>query len=105
MWAAATSPTATPPSMWWTSMNKGIAPPPSGRGQRPTVLLAAAFREPGLDLPLAHAARVLPMIYVLLTYALAALVVCWIIRHALRHGTLDACRLDRVDQRIADMRA
>src|SRR6476620_11451156 len=53
MWAAATSPTATPPSMWWTAMNKGIAPPPSGSGQRSTVLLAGVLREPGLDLPVA----------------------------------------------------
>ncbi|RYC10888.1 hypothetical protein [Nocardioides zhouii] len=29
----------------------------------------------------------------------------WVIRLAVRHGTLDAYRIDRVDQRIAGMQA
>lgn len=31
----------------------------------------------------------------------AAFVAYWVIRLAVRHGTLDAYRIDRVDQRIA----
>ena len=45
------------------------------------------------------------MMIVLLMYALAALVVYWVIRLDVRHGTLDAYRIDRTDQRIARMQA
>ncbi|MCF6377596.1 hypothetical protein L2K70_08270 [Nocardioides KLBMP 9356] len=45
------------------------------------------------------------VIVVLLMYALAALVFYWIIRLGVRHGTLDAYRRDRIDQRIAAMKA
>ncbi len=46
---------------------------------------------------------VLPMIVVLLMYVLAALAFYWVIRLGVRHGTLDAYRIDRVDRRIARM--
>ena len=45
------------------------------------------------------------IIFVLLMYAVAAFVFYWIIRLAVRHGTLDAYRIDRTDQRIAAMKA
>lgn len=38
-------------------------------------------------------------------WGLTAFVCYWIIRLAVRHGTLDAYRIDRVDQRIAEMSA
>lgn len=38
-------------------------------------------------------------------WAFAALVVYWVIRLAVRHGTLDAYRIDRTDRRIAEMKA
>lgn len=38
-------------------------------------------------------------------WALAALVVYWVVRLAVRHGTLDAYRIDRTDRRIAEMQA
>jgi hypothetical protein len=45
------------------------------------------------------------LIFFVPMWALAALVVYWIIRLAVRHGTLDAYRIDRTDRRIADMKA
>jgi hypothetical protein len=45
------------------------------------------------------------IVFVLLTWAVAAFVVYWVIRLGVRHGTLDAYRIDRVDQRIAAMGA
>ena len=48
---------------------------------------------------------VVPFIFYGLVYALAALVLYWVIRLAVRHGTLDAYRIDRTDQRIAAMKA
>ena len=48
---------------------------------------------------------VIGVIFVLLTWAVAAFVVYWVIRLAVRHGTLDAYRIDRVDRRIAAMEA
>jgi hypothetical protein len=45
------------------------------------------------------------LMFVVPVWALAALVVYWIIRLAVRHGTLDAYRIDRTDRRIADMKA
>ncbi len=45
------------------------------------------------------------LIFVVPVWAFAALVVYWIIRLAVRHGTLDAYRIDRTDRRIADMKA
>jgi hypothetical protein len=48
---------------------------------------------------------VLPMIVVLLMYVLAALAFYWVIRLGVRHGTLDAYRIDRTDQRIGRMRS
>lgn len=45
------------------------------------------------------------LIFFVPAWALAALVVYWIIRLAVRHGTLDAYRIDRVDRRIAEMQA
>ncbi|MBS2938177.1 hypothetical protein KDN32_10515 [Nocardioides sp. J2M5] len=46
-----------------------------------------------------------PLLLLLVLWALAALVVYWIIRLGVRHGTLDAYRIDRTDQRIAQMQA
>jgi hypothetical protein len=45
------------------------------------------------------------LIFFVPMWALAALVVYWIIRLAVRHGTLDAYRIDRTDRRIAEMQA
>jgi MFS superfamily sulfate permease-like transporter len=45
------------------------------------------------------------LIFVVPMWALAALVVYWVVRLAVRHGTLDAYRLDRTDRRIAEMQA
>lgn len=45
------------------------------------------------------------LVFNLVLYGLAALVTYWIIRLAVRHGTLDAYRIDRTDQRIARMKA
>lgn len=45
------------------------------------------------------------ILFVVVPYALALLALCWIIRLGVRHGTLDAYRIDRVDQRIARMQA
>ena len=45
------------------------------------------------------------LVLVLSMWAVAAFVVYWIIRLGVRHGTLDAYRIDRVDQRIAAMEA
>lgn len=42
---------------------------------------------------------------VLPLWLLFAFVVYWVIRLGVRHGTLDAYRIDRTDQRIAAMRA
>ncbi|GAA1930281.1 hypothetical protein [Nocardioides hwasunensis] len=44
------------------------------------------------------------LIVFLLMYAVAALALYWIIRLGVRHGTLDAYRIDRGDQRIARMK-
>lgn len=44
------------------------------------------------------------LVFVLPMYALAAFVLYWIIRLGVRHGTLDAYRIDRVDQRFARMK-
>lgn len=41
------------------------------------------------------------VVLVIPLYALAAFVLYWVIRLGVRHGTLDAYRIDRVDQRIA----
>jgi hypothetical protein len=45
------------------------------------------------------------LIFFVPVWAFAALVVYWIIRLAVRHGTLDAYRIDRTDRRIAEMQA
>lgn len=45
------------------------------------------------------------LVFVLPMWVVAALVVYWIIRLAVRHGTLDAYRIDRTDRRIAEMQA
>jgi MFS superfamily sulfate permease-like transporter len=45
------------------------------------------------------------LIFFVPMWALAALVVYWVVRLAVRHGTLDAYRLDRTDRRIAEMPA
>jgi hypothetical protein len=45
------------------------------------------------------------LVFVLPMWALSAAVLYWIIRLAVRHGTLDAYRIDRTDQRIAAMNA
>lgn len=45
------------------------------------------------------------LIFFVPMWAFAALVVYWIIRLAVRHGTLDAYRIDRTDRRIAEMQA
>jgi len=43
------------------------------------------------------------LVFVLPMWAVAGLAVYWIIRLAVRHGTLDAYRIDRTDQRTAAM--
>jgi hypothetical protein len=45
------------------------------------------------------------LVLVLPVWCFAAFVAYWIIRLGVRHGTLDAYRIDRTDQRIADMKA
>jgi hypothetical protein len=45
------------------------------------------------------------LIFVVPVWAFAALVVYWLIRLGVRHGTLDAYRIDRTDRRIAEMQA
>ena len=45
------------------------------------------------------------LVFVVIMWGLTALATYWIIRLAVRHGTLDAYRIDRVDQRIARMQA
>ena len=45
------------------------------------------------------------LVLVLPLWVLSAAVLYWIIRLAVRHGTLDAYRIDRVDQRIGRMKA
>ena len=45
------------------------------------------------------------LLFVVVTFGLGVLAVYWVIRLAVRHGTLDAYRVDRVDQRIARMQA
>ncbi len=45
------------------------------------------------------------LVFVLPMWALTAFVMYWIIRLGVRHGTLDAYRIDRVDQRIARMQS
>jgi hypothetical protein len=44
------------------------------------------------------------LVFVLPVWCFAAFVAYWIIRLGVRHGTLDAYRIDRTDQRIADMK-
>ena len=41
------------------------------------------------------------LVLVVPMWAVAAFAVYWIIRLGVRHGTLDAYRIDRTDQRIA----
>ena len=43
------------------------------------------------------------LVFVVPMWAVAGLAVYWIIRLGVRHGTLDAYRIDRTDQRIAAM--
>ena len=43
------------------------------------------------------------LLFVVPMWAVAGFVVYWIIRLGVRHGTLDAYRIDRTDQRIARM--
>ena len=43
------------------------------------------------------------MLFVVPMWAFAGFVAYWIIRLGVRHGTLDAFRSDRTDQRIAAM--
>jgi hypothetical protein len=45
------------------------------------------------------------LVFVVPMWAVAGFVVYWIIRLGVRHGTLDAYRIDRTDQRIAAMRS
>lgn len=45
------------------------------------------------------------LLFVVPMWAFGLFVLYWIIRLAVRHGTLDAYRVDRVDQRIATMQA
>ena len=45
------------------------------------------------------------LVLVLPLWVLSAAIVYWIVRLAVRHGTLDAYRIDRVDQRIGRMKA
>ncbi|WP_210503811.1 hypothetical protein [Nocardioides xinjiangensis] len=45
------------------------------------------------------------VVFVLPQWAVGALNLYWIIRLGVRHGTLDACRIDRVDERIARIQA
>lgn len=45
------------------------------------------------------------LLVVVPVWGLTAFVCYWIIRLAVRHGTLDAYRIDRVDQPIAEMSA
>jgi hypothetical protein len=47
----------------------------------------------------------LEVIVVLVMWVVPAFIVYWIIRLGVRHGTLDAYRIDRTDQRIAAMKA
>ena len=47
----------------------------------------------------------LEVIVVLVMWLVPAILVYWIIRLGVRHGTLDAYRIDRTDQRIAAMKA
>jgi hypothetical protein len=44
------------------------------------------------------------LIFVVPMWAVAGFVAYWIIRLAVRHGNLDAYRIDRIDQRIARMK-
>ncbi|MDZ5662232.1 hypothetical protein SFC79_10690 [Nocardioides sp. S-58] len=44
------------------------------------------------------------LIFVVPMWAVFGFVVYWIIRLAVRHGMLDAYRIDRTDQRIATMK-
>ena len=41
------------------------------------------------------------LVFVVPMWAIAGLAVYWIIRLGVRHGTLDAYRIDRTDQHIA----
>ena len=45
------------------------------------------------------------LLLVLPLWVLSAAILYWIVRLAVRHGTLDAYRIDRVDQRIGRMKA
>lgn len=44
------------------------------------------------------------LFFVVPMWVVAGLVVYWIVRLGVRHGTLDAYRIDRTDQRIATMK-
>lgn len=44
------------------------------------------------------------LVFVVPMWAVSGFVVYWIIRLGVRHGTLDAYRIDRTDQRIATMK-
>ena len=48
---------------------------------------------------------VLELVFFFVPLLLMALALYWVIRLGVRHGTLDAYRIDRVDQRIAVMKA
>ena len=45
------------------------------------------------------------LVVLVVMWGLAFLVLYWIIRLGVRHGTVDARRIDRTDQRIAAMQA
>ncbi|HXH80466.1 hypothetical protein [Nocardioides sp.] len=45
------------------------------------------------------------LIFFFVLWTVPAFAVYWIIRLGVRHGTLDAYRIDRTDQRIATMKA
>lgn len=44
------------------------------------------------------------LLFVVPMWAAAGFVLYWILRLGVRHGTLDAYRIDRTDQRIAAMK-
>ena len=43
------------------------------------------------------------LVFVVPMWAIAGFILYWIIRLGVRHGNLDAYRIDRTDQRIASM--
>ncbi|MBC2934480.1 hypothetical protein [Nocardioides sp. zg-1228] len=50
-------------------------------------------------------ASISEVIVLVILWTFPAAVLYWIIRLGVRHGTLDAYRIDRTDQRIAAMQA